>query len=343
MRTAAQQSRDKLSNQPRTNYPAHGVGMQAWKLLNEGDKACGAVFAVFRQTLYLQCHGFSRPALLCLGPRNLVQGPLNVCTSLPDLSCFETEQPWHCFEKTLTIADVCIDLSAATLWPPRGLSAQTETQWRLPPSTDAIRALKQLVKDGDCVTGIDDSLTGIEKAIHKRLATESAQLQLWLQGDQNTGFPVGLLGCGPGLTPAGDDILVGALIALSVWHTPRFSRLSQQLRALLNTNLPEQPTHKQTHLNKRPYATNDISAAHLLAACDGAAIAPLHNLVDALTPLTSPAAANTSVTAATATEQTGTEQATWHAAKALFEYGHSSGIYAMRGVLLAMQCIADNY
>jgi hypothetical protein len=290
--------------------------MQAWKLLTEGKEVSGAVFAVFKQTLYLQREGYARPALLCLGQRNIVEGPLNVCTSLSDLSCFEVEQPWRCYARKLTIADVCIDLSAAALWPTRGLSAQTGTGLCLP-NADTVHALAQLVKD-------DHHLTGIEKAIHQRLDTESKQLRLWLRGEKNVNFPVGLLGCGPGLTPAGDDILVGALIALSTWHTPYFKRLSQQLRSLLNRPLAQQPAQEQTHLKKSRYATNDISTAHLLAACDGDAIAPLHALVGALT----------SATTTARTEQ---------AAKALFNYGHSSGVYAMRGVLLAALCVAEVY
>ena len=68
-----------------------------------------------------------------------------------------------------------------------------------------------------------------------------------------------LLGLGPGLTPSGDDFLIGTLVALQeTGEVERQARLSEIVRRLA------------------PARTSPISAAHLLAACDGMASDALH-------------------------------------------------------------------
>jgi len=75
----------------------------------------------------------------------------------------------------------------------------------------------------------------------------------------------GLLGLGPGLTPAGDDALGGAAIALRLrGDTAR----AEALAAFVATHAPG--------------ATSDIAAAHLAAACRGEGAAALHEALGAL-------------------------------------------------------------
>lgn len=73
-------------------------------------------------------------------------------------------------------------------------------------------------------------------------------------------FVTRLVGLGPGLTPSGDDYLGGAIVAL---HTLGQSEFASALFAQLD--LPR---------------TNRISAAHLSAAGEGAAAAPLHDVLN---------------------------------------------------------------
>ena len=71
-----------------------------------------------------------------------------------------------------------------------------------------------------------------------------------------------LLGLGPGLTPAGDDALGGAALALrAVGRTAD----ADALRAFLGMRMAT--------------ATSAISAAHLSAACDGAGAQALHTIL----------------------------------------------------------------
>ena len=71
-----------------------------------------------------------------------------------------------------------------------------------------------------------------------------------------------LVGLGPGLTPSGDDYLGGVMVALLAVGQPD---IASALYASLDLS-----------------RTNRISAAHLAAAYEGAAAAPLHDVVNAV-------------------------------------------------------------
>ena len=74
---------------------------------------------------------------------------------------------------------------------------------------------------------------------------------------------VRLLGLGPGLTPSGDDLVAGTLVAL---HALGFARAAADLWRVVQPSLKD---------------TNAISSAHLRAAAHGQAAAVLHEAVAA--------------------------------------------------------------
>ena len=74
-----------------------------------------------------------------------------------------------------------------------------------------------------------------------------------------------LLGLGPGLTPSGDDLLGGAMVAL---HLLGLDRLRDAIWTVLKPSAAE--------------ATNDISLAHLAAAAEGCGSAALHQALDSI-------------------------------------------------------------
>lgn len=77
-----------------------------------------------------------------------------------------------------------------------------------------------------------------------------------------------LLGCGPGLTPAGDDALCGMLAAGSLYGpSPRADQLSTAVR---------------NRLAQRPAVTTSLSRALLIAALDGQGIEQLTRLARAV-------------------------------------------------------------
>jgi hypothetical protein len=107
-----------------------------------------------------------------------------------------------------------------------------------------------------------------------------------------------LLGCGPGLTPSGDDMLVGALVLL---HGTGQRGAARELGEWV--------------IRHAPRRTGRISAAHLQAAAAGEAVAPLHRMVAALV-----------------CDDAGAIQA---GVTTLARHGARSGLDALDGVLLA--------
>jgi hypothetical protein len=86
-------------------------------------------------------------------------------------------------------------------------------------------------------------------------------LEAWLatEGDDDASLSplAALIGLGPGLTPSGDDFLVGAIVALHAYgHARRARRLAAKLRF--------------------EGATHPISVAHWRAACEGLGSDALH-------------------------------------------------------------------
>ena len=63
--------------------------------------ACGSVIAVFNNSVYLEVS--STDELVCLGTQSLVDGPINVSTSLAQLPAIQIEQQWYCREGKLSI------------------------------------------------------------------------------------------------------------------------------------------------------------------------------------------------------------------------------------------------
>ena len=128
---------------------------------------------------------------------------------------------------------------------------------------------------------------------------------MWLTSNTATDpdFIADLLGCGDGLTPAGDDLLLGAVVTLRHFHAGHAaSLLANSIKRLAATK------------------TNLISQAHLSVACDGQANELLMNLLHAC-------AEPTQLNLQPRIDQ-------------LLRYGHSSGHYTLRGVQVALTSIA---
>ena len=123
------------------------------------------------------------------------------------------------------------------------------------------------------------------------------------RGVSTPGPVVDLLGAGRGLTPSGDDCIVGVLVALHALGERRVGALVAD-----------------TVARCAPRCTSRLSAAHLAAACAGEAIEPVHAAIEAVAGHASPGPA----------------------LDALDEYGHGSGFDALAGVLIVASAIAHN-
>jgi hypothetical protein len=140
-------------------------------------------------------------------------------------------------ERTLAIGQVCVETSGAALWNPRPAwhllqeranRRQAQASNRLAPELE--RSLQQLL------AGIGDGR---------------------LDDIRHGAFS--LAGLGGGLTPAGDDILMGVIYGLWVWRPER-----EWIRLIVETAVP---------------LTTTLSAAFLRAAGDGEATSHWHNLL----------------------------------------------------------------
>jgi hypothetical protein len=116
--------------------------------------------------------------------------------------------------------------------------------------------------------------------------------------------PVDLLGLGPGLTPSGDDLLCGALVAL---HAIRKVDASRDLAAAIGRAAPS--------------ATSPLSRAFLQAAAEGHGYEALHTMILALL--------ENRIFACDL--------------KALSRIGHTSGWDALAGAAIVLQAFSLSY
>jgi hypothetical protein len=123
-----------------------------------------------------------------------------------------------------------------------------------------------------------------------------------MQGEAQGPPPADLLGLGPGLTPSGDDLLCGALVAL---------------RAVAQESVARELYAEIASVG--PAATCPLSGAFLAAAGEGLAAEPLHAAIAAMLQARNEAAAS-------------------HV-EALGGIGHTSGWDALAGALLTLQAL----
>jgi len=141
------------------------------------------------------------------------------------------------FTRSLKIGTLCIDTDRADLWNPipdwqkMKVAAQPFLAYSLPPAGELVDDLARLVQ-------------GITNRNRKECLGAAGRLA----------------GLGNGLTPAGDDMLMGTLYAMWAWHPDR-----DLMRLIVDTAVPR---------------TTTLSAAFLRAAGDGEATIHWHDLAD---------------------------------------------------------------
>lgn len=267
------------------------------------------VIATFNRSFYLQTDHH----VICVADSGLYDGPINLLVTRPDDAPgwgdlgIVVGQRWMMGPGSLCSIDeprVSIELRLSSLWEPEPLSTpppdrklvmsglarlkkslasrhQTEGLWRL------------------VMKGYDEPIDAVERAATKPLQELGKAAIHWLRDGHPgiTGSVNRLIGLGPGLTPSGDDLIAGLLIAAhylgrrdaasALWHDVQAEAKSQ---------------------------TNAISLAHLSAAGQGVGAAPFHALL-------------------AASIENRTAQMT-EALDAVAEIGHSSGFDAVAGLLI---------
>ncbi len=280
----------------------------------EGElhRAGGSIVAVFARSFYL---ADAAGGLACIGPVGLGSGPLNVLCDLPrDLDWqargLRPGQTARYRGEVLRIDGIgAFSFANAVAWRPPPSSA-----WNAATLARGLAALAAATEDCDAggfaplVAAMargrmcEVATCAIASPLLRLAAPGIAALADWLAAPGKDAPPgeaaAILIGLGPGLTPSGDDLVGGAMIAL---HALGRADVAARLAAWA---LPLAETR-----------TGTISRAHLACAAAGEGSASLHDLLAGL--LTADAAAIAA------------------AVTALAAIGHSSGWDMLAGATLA--------
>ncbi|TWB89981.1 uncharacterized protein DUF2877 [Bradyrhizobium macuxiense] len=272
------------------------VGLLADRALR--DRAAGQVVAVFERSFYAVIDGI----WICVGQAGIGSGPLHVLGDFrwPRLVVGD---PVRVADSMLWIAGVPLaNLASRTIWAPR--AAPHWSVGSLQRGLDAVDTVwvDKLTSEGLAVLG-SGRVPGDASLLVRAAMPGLAALERILSGsdpdaDRDAGLG-SLIGLGPGLTPSGDDLIGGALIALAaLGRTECRDALWEQCRALLD-------------------GTNDISRIHLRAAALGYGAAALHAAIHAT--------------------MSGEGAGFRRALTALTAIGHTSGLDAFAGSLIVLR------
>ncbi len=287
---------------------AFEIGCLAGRALRPGLR--GTVSAVFARSFYLHVAGQE----VCLGPPGLGAGPLN-------LRCHVERPDWRAWglregaavlpaPRALRVPpNLSVSLCETTVWRPKAPGP-----WSAASLAAGLRALEALLPgrvpaDGLGVLALSAAGGPCRSAVAAAASGPAAALARYLR--RALARPLGaptptvpdlraLIGLGPGLTPSGDDLLGGALVALhllgrialrdALWHAVR-----ERARA----------------------DANAVSRAHLTAAAQGLGGAALHAVLNDVL--------------------TGTTAALPRRLAAVEAVGHTSGWDALAGVVIALR------
>jgi len=251
---------------------ARSIGPVATSALHEDVIA--HVIAVFDRCFYLQ----TKDHVVCVADSGLYDGPINLLVSrtnhTPSWSNLgiAVGQRWRMEAGSLepvSRSRLSINLCSSVRWKPAPLRGD-------PPRQEHVKAglvqLKRMLlsrhrPDGllALVLGRQDSPIGaVEHAAARPLQELGEITLLWLRNG-HPGIKTSLhqlIGLGPGLTPSGDDLIAGLLIAA------RYLGRAEAASTLWSELSP-------TAINQ----TNKISFAHLSASGQGFGAAPLHSLL----------------------------------------------------------------
>ena len=233
------------------------VGPAAARALEAGPVT---PFATFERSLYVE----SPTGVACIGDAAIGAGPLNALLA-PDCRAPEAIA-------RLARGPFEVDLDDARRWRPASAAAPAHacaTRRGLAALRPALGARRPVEGLGPLLPSLLDGDTPAPASPLLRAAGPGvAALDGWLRGRAGAPVPgaVGsLVGLGPGLTPSGDDLLGGCLIALR-----RMGRRGEA-EALGDAVLATART-----------ATGRISLAHLACAARGLGAAALHDALEAV-------------------------------------------------------------
>jgi hypothetical protein len=259
--------------------------------------------AVFSRSLHLEAEG----DFICIGDPSISRGPLNAVLDRRGWMRLATALPpkgtsTSIAQGVLCIGSIALDTTLAEPWSPPPWPSNVIRKGVLP----ALQRLQRLADTQAPVDGLARTVLGLavdQRSALARVALPRVErLRAWVTARPSAGAPppVDLLGLGPGLTPSGDDVLCGVLVAL---HAVGRIDVARALSAEI--------------AKAAPSATSPLSGAFLRAAAEGLGCEALH--------------------AAIAAVIEGQTEVLAGRVEALGRIGHTSGWDALAGALLVLQ------
>ena len=263
--------------------------------------ASARVAAVFSRSLHLESEG----DFACIGDPSIGRGPLNAVLDLGGWAELTTPpsppgKSASIVQGVIRIGTMVLDTTGAERWHPTAWPPAARRKGDL----QALQRLQGLAAEQaprDGLARIVFDLMGDPCSALERVALPRVErLRAWIAARQSALPPIDLLGLGPGLTPSGDDVLCGMLVAL---HAVGWTDLARDLHAQI--------------AKAAPSATSPISRAFLRAAAEGLGCEALHEAISAIL-------------------EGHTEALAGHI-EALGRIGHTSGWDALGGAVLVLQ------
>ena len=247
--------------------PVVSIGRPALNILKISSQ--GRVAASFRRSLYLELDG----GWCCLVSPQLGAGPLNIVTTLTD--GLDTIDP---NTGVVLVGEEFVIGGRLRLAPGRVMAWRAPlVDWSQQTLFQGLTNLNLLCLHRNPKAGLSrlvwpGSLACLKSPELHRAQPVFDSLRLWLRGalgNKSSSLPpkqiVRLLGLGPGLTPSGDDFLVGLFIALSLCgRRDLVSVVDRMIRPLI------------------AQLTGPISRLHILAAIDGEGSERFHRMLNAV-------------------------------------------------------------
>lgn len=276
----------------------------------------GSVLAVFDRSIHLA----AGDRIVCVGDSSIGAGPFNALIEPPGVadwtSAFTPAEPLSISSCVVCLPRCVIDFSAASPWRPRpwpkpksiaDISAAMETVADLARNRAPLDGLARLILLGETASHASPA-RALCRIATPRIAALASWLEEALTRDTCPEFPadaLGLIGAGPGLTPSGDDVVCGALLAMHAVGKPDVARSAAC--ALL-------PAARD--------ATTQLSRVFLEAAAEGEASEALHDFTAAI--------------------MSGSHADIGSAVEALGDVGHTSGWDALAGAFLVLSAYAGS-
>jgi Protein of unknown function (DUF2877) len=235
----------------------------------------GEVVAVFDRSCYVRTPG----GLACIGEGAIGAGPLNLRIELAERQVWRdldirVEMPCAGGADALSIGpSVAVDVSRAAIWSPPAIPVWTPVSIQRGLAAVRAAAADRCPHDGlarlvfaPARTKPSNPHASAARVPFETLANGlSHALASGTLSHDLTSSATLLLGLGPGLTPSGDDLLGGLMIALTALHHVHVrDDLWDALRPELDM------------------LTNEISAMHLAVAADGIGAAVFHDALNAM-------------------------------------------------------------